>query len=428
MSENNKSSTFSSYSGAGATLKNITSDMWEPITTSGNYTAYTPPKKGDVPKQSPRQNQRPTQQSQKIQRGQAKASSTKEVQKPKSERTKLKNESGTKKGSAKVNSTERQPISTMPPPQSATKAKTKKKRKKTKNQKIKPMSKRTISKSARQCEKNNKAFVRLIKNGKTTDEARRIIYLRKLRRRRLGNIGSVAFISLFAFIFVFTYTYFEGARVDTIVVGGDEVYSRDEILDAAKLSEGVNMLTVRQNAVNDSVTKTLPFVSAIKLDYDLPDTLKLNVISTTERLIIKNGSKYICVDKTGKVVSEKKKKLSEGTFLVEGMKQQQCTVGEMFTPTDENAERFKIVLLLAQAAENNETVTYGIIDVEDIENITLTYNSKLRLYFGDGSNLQSKMTQAEKVIADNDAINKVGYVNVKYSIGAYYMQGTMECD
>lgn len=425
MSENNKSSTFSSYSKAGATLKNITSDMWEPITTSGNYTAYTPPKREDVPKQGPRQNQRPTQQGQKRHSGQAKAGSTKKVQKPKSERPKSKD---TNKGSAKTNSTERQPISTMPPPQSATKAKTKKKRKKTKNQKIKPMSKRTISKSAKQCEKNNKAFIRLIKNGKTTDEARRIIYLRKLRKRRLRNIGSVAFISLFAFIFLLTYTYFEGAEVDTIVVDGDEVYSRDEILDAAKLSEGVNMLTVRQNAVNDSVTKALPFVSAIKLDYDLPDTLKLNVVSTTERLIIKNGSKYICVDKTGKVVSVKKKKLSEGTFLVEGMKQQQCTVGEMFTPTDENAERFKIVLLLAEAAENNETVTYGIIDVEDTEDINLTYNSKLRIYFGDGSNLQSKMTQAEKVIADNDAINKVGYVNVKYSIGAYYMQGTMECD
>lgn len=405
-------------------LKNITSDMWEPITTSGNYTAYTPPKEKEA---------RPKEKG-SAQRGQAPQRS-KSAQKS----TSSQNKSGKRTNTASSNkkrstqnsaqqheSTQRRPISTMSPPPKNIKSN--KKRKKQSPKKAKPISKRSLIRRSKQCEKSNKAFARLIKSGKTTDEARKIIYLRKLRKRRLKNAGSIMFLFVFAFIFVLTYSYYEGARADTIVVSGDEVYSREEILQAAKLTEGVNMLTVRENKVNESVTKDLPFVSTIKLDYDLPDTLKLNVISTTERLIIKNGSKYICVDKTGKVVSEKKKKLSEGTFLVQGMKTQQCTVGEMFTPTTENEERFRIVLLLAQAAENNETVTYGIINVEDIKNITLTYNSKLRIYLGDGNNLTSKLAQAEKVIAESNAKDKVGYVNVKYDIGAYYMQGTMDCD
>lgn len=429
MNENNKSGAFSSYSGAGATLKNITSDMWEPITTSGNYTAYTPPKRDDRPRENPKR-----QQGQAVAR--SKSGENPRVQKEKAQkgktqkpiRSKPENKSSQKRTAQKPTQQERQPISTMQPPQKSVKGKAKKRSKKPKVNTDRPTSRRSVNKASKQRENNNKAFVRLVRSGKTVDEAGRIMYLRKLRKRRLKNIGSVMFLSLFALIFVLVFTYYEGAKVDTIVVDGDEVYTRDEILQAAQLSEGVNMLTVRQNAINKSVTKALPFVSAIKLDYDLPDTLKLNVVSTSERLIIKNGSKYICVDKTGKVVSEKKKKLSEGTFLVDGMKQQEYTVGETFTPTPENEERFNIVLRLAEAAENNEIFTYGIIDVENLQDITLTYNSKICVYLGDGSSLASKLSQAEKVIVDSEAKDKVGYVNVKYNIGAFYMQGTMECN
>lgn len=413
MNEKNKGGAFSSYSGVNMQLKNITSDMWEPITTSGNYTAYTPEKK-KTPSSTKKKQAEPQRNSRASQN---QANSSKVKKKTVADKPRV-----NKKQVEAKRESERQPISTMSSP----KTPTKNKRKKRRGQKIKPMPKLTVNFFAKQCEKNNKAFVKLIKSGKSTDEARKIIYLRKLRKKRLKNLLSVMFLFFFASVFVLSYSYYCGASVENILVDGDDVYSRDEILEAAKLSEGVNMLTVREKSVNESVTKALPFVSAIKVDYNLPDTLKLNVISTSERLIIKNAGKYICVDKTGKVVSEKKKKLTEGTFLVKGMDEQGCTLGEMFTPTQQNKEKFNIVLELASAAENNKIITYGVIDVENIEDITLTYKSKLCIYLGDGKNLTSKLAQAERVLEENKAQDKIGYINVKYDIGAYFMQGTME--
>ena len=67
---------------------------------------------------------------------------------------------------------------------------------------------------------------------------------------------------------------------------------------------------------------SLPFVSRIDVDYKLPDVLALNVVSTKEQLILKCDRKYICIDSEGKVVSDKKKKLAEGQFLVQGMLEQ----------------------------------------------------------------------------------------------------------
>ncbi len=404
---------FSGYSSSGFKPKNITSDMWEPITTAGNYTAYTPPKQefksGQQTKRTSREEAN-THRSGRVQ-GERKAAAPK----PKREKD---------KPAGKTPPADR-PISSGRVADSGKKKPTKKPKPKTKS-KAKAPSKRSVNLAAKQREKTNKEFLRLVKGGKSTDEARVIITKRKIRKRKLKTFFSVMFLFFFALIFVLSYSYFEGAPVKNIVVSGDEVYTDSEILDAAKLSEGVNMLTVREKAVNESVIKILPFVSAIGVKYDLPDTLELNIISTTERFIIKNGGGYICVDKTGKVVSEKKKKLSDGQFMVKGMKEQTYTLGEMFVPDEANSQKFSVLKELASAVENNEIITCGVIDIEDINDITLTYKSRLRVYLGDSKNLSSKLKQAEDVLKSNGAEEKTGYVNVKYDIGAYFMQGSMD--
>ncbi len=404
---------FSGYSSSGFKPKNITSDMWEPITTAGNYTAYTPPKQEF---KSSQQTKRTSREEPNTHRS-GRVQSERKAEAPKTKREK-------DKPSHKTPPTDR-PISSGRAADSGKNKTNKKPKPKTKNKAEAP-SKRSVNLAAKQREKTNKEFLRLVKGGKSTDEARAIITKRKIRKRKMKTLFSVIFLFFFASVFVLSYTYFEGAPVKNIVVSGDEVYTDSEILDAAKLSEGINMLTVREKAVNESVIKILPFISAIGVKYDLPDTLELNIISTTERFIIKNAGSYVCVDKTGKVVSEKKKKLSDGQFMVEGMKEQAYTLGEMFVPDEANAQKFSVLKELASAVENNEIINSGVIDIENINDITLTYKSRLRIYLGDSKNLSSKLKQAEDVLKSNGAEEKTGYVNVKYDIGAYFMQGSMD--
>ncbi len=392
--------------------KNITSDMWAPITANKNYTAYVPPKQEAAPETS-----RQKKQSDNVDAG---GSVPKKKAQPK--------KAPANKARPSQASQSERPISGGREEKRPEKAKKKPviKSKPAKYKTAKAPSKASLNIAEKRREKTNKAFMKLVRNGKSVDEARAIITKRKLRKRRFSSFLSVMFLFFFAVVFVVTYTYCEGAQVSDIIIDGDEVYTDSEILSAANLSEGVNMLTVREKTVNENVVKALPFISKIGVEYDLPDTLRLNVISTTERFIIKSGSKYICVDKTGKVVSEKKKKLSKGQYLVTGLAEQSYTVGEMFVPSDENREKYDIACDIALAADNNEIINCGTIDMKDIDDITLTYKSRLRVYLGAGNNLSSKMSIAEKVMLDNKAQNKTGYINAKYDIAAYFMQGSME--
>jgi hypothetical protein len=253
-----------------------------------------------------------------------------------------------------------------------------------------------------------------------------IINRRKIRSRKIRTLSSVGFFLVFALCFLISFSYFRGAEIKEIEFGGDEVYSQTEILEAGNIAVGQNMLTVNEKKLNRDITKSLPFVSRIDVDYKLPDVLALNVVSTKEQLILKCDRKYICIDSEGKVVSDKKKKLAEGQFLVQGMLEQEYIVGEPFEVSEENKERYNIACEFAKAAEMADTLNYGVLDLKDTDNIIFTYRSKVRIYFGDSSNLSGKLESAIGIFNGSDVGDKTGYINLKYDIGAYFMEGTME--
>lgn len=412
---------FGGYNKPNFGVKNLTSDMWEPITTTNNFSAYTP--------------ERPTEKKENTASPRTRQSAPeKRPQKSVNEATKKKYERKPDKKSATFNV------------KSALKSKPKTKGKTEKQQKVaeesrpissgsvqketakkqKSPSKRQLSLAEKRREKTNRTFVRLVRMGKTSDEARVIINRRKIRMNRIKTLGTVGFFTIFAVCFLLSYSYFRGAEIKEILFEGDEVYTREEILEAGNIGTGLNMLTVREKKLNNDVTKLLPFISKIDVDYQLPDVLSLNVVSTKEQLILKCDRKYICVDSQGKVVADKKKKLTEGQFLVQGLVEQEYIVGENFTVSEENAERYKVARDFAKAAENAETLNYGVLDLKDLSDIKFTYRSKIRLYLGDSTNIASKIEKAIEIMNNSDIGDKTGYINLKYDIGAYFMEGTME--
>ena len=418
---------FGGYNKPNFQPKNLTSDMWEPISATNNFSAYTP--------------ERPVNQSQNTFVGTRRSEADKATSSPakgapakkkspvkKDNRSpKIKNPIAKQKAKAQPKTEEKtqpkkktsvqaqeRPISSGRVPQPS------------KAKKAKAPTKRELNLREKRRQKINKAYVRLIKSGKTADEARVILTRRKIRLKRIKTFGTVAFFFLFALSFMLSYSYYQGAEITDIVIVGDEVYSETEILEAAQLSTGMNMLTVREKKLNDDVTKLLPFISEIGVDYRLPDTIALDIVATQAQLILKCEKKYICVDKSGKVVSDKKKKLAEGQFLVQGLAEQEYTVGETFTVSEENAERYKIAREFAKVTAEAGTLNYGVLDLKDMNDITFTYHSKIRLYLGDGTNIETKLRHAIEIMETSDIGDKTGYINLKYDIGAYFMEGSMK--
>lgn len=410
---------FGSYDKPNFQPKNITSDMWEPITTTNNFSAYTPPKtsvKADGASSVGTRQSAPKKAASKPaeepKRGSDRAKINKRS-KPQGKKTPPKKTASKQRAQTQKTASDSRPISDG-------------RVQKEKTNKQKSASKRQLSTLEKRRQRTNLTFVRLVKSGKTPDEARVIINRRKIRLRRIRNFGTVGLFTVFALCLLFSYSYFRGAEIKEILFEGDEVYSEVEILEAGGISTGQNMLTVHEKKLNKEVTALLPFISKIDIDYRLPDVLSLNITSTKEQLILKCDKNYIGVDSQGKVVSDKKKKLTEGQFLVQGLTMQEYTVGEKFNVSQENAERFAVAQEFARVAEKAETLNYGVLDLKDMKDIRFTYRSKIRIYLGDSNNLSEKLEKAISIMQSTDTQDKTGYINLKYDIGAFFMEGTME--
>ena len=414
---------FGGYDKPDFGVKNLTSDMWEPITTTNNFTAYTPEKPIERSQNTFSSGARQTQAKKTASNPAERASAgRRSTQQSSAKGASPKKKAPLKKTSPEIKSKTSSDRRPKTQERSISDGRVLDKKKK----KAKAPSKRELNLKEKRRQKINLAYIRLVKRGKTPDEARVILTKRKIRLKRIKTFGTVTFFFVFALCLLFSYSYYQGAEISEIILNGDKVYTDAEVLEAANLKPGMNMLTVREKKVNKDVTTVLPFISQIGVDYRLPDILALDIVSTKEQLILKCEKKYICVDSTGKVVSDKKKKLTEGTFLVQGMTEQEYTVGESFAVSQENAERYKIACEFAKATENAETLNYGVLDMRDLKDITFTYRSKVRIYLGDGDNLSEKLQRAIDIMKSSEVGDKSGYINLKYDIGAFFMEGSMK--
>ncbi len=227
---------------------------------------------------------------------------------------------------------------------------------------------------------------------------------------------------------VCVYAYQKGAPVSVINIVGESRYKDKKIIETANIYVGINMLSVREKTVNDAVTKALPYVKEVQVEYQFPDTLNLNVTSTSEKLLISGSTGYICLDADGKVLSLKKKKLTDGRYLIEGLEEQTAETGESFVPTENNKEKYEKAKEIAFILENSGKFPKGVINVADINDVTVIYDSRINIYLGNCAKLESQLESAMNVIEkDEDIVNgQAGYIETRYEGQTTFKPGSMK--
>lgn len=444
MSNNNNGSGgyFGSFSSGGGP-RNLTSDMWAPIISAdNNYIANTSP----APKSANSQNKAPSENTSANKKTEQTRESKASQKRDTSQKKKKNGKRFEKKSKSQPSVKTQDTISQAVPKERDTQKGTDRKITIPLSEKDKQRIIKLRKKQAKKRLRDKDRYSSLIKSGKSIDEARRIMSKRKVAKRKFGTFLSVLCAFIFASCICWTYCYFEGAPIKDINIKGDEVYTREEIISAVGVLPGQSMLTVREDDVNEKVHSKLPFISSISLNYIFPETLEMEIISTRERFIIKNGNKYICVDKNGKIVSLKKKKVEKEQFLIIGPTFENPEIGAKFQPLqveitdgmsdDEKAKfekkndfevaKYNAMMEISALCEKYGVITNGKIDLSDLSDIKIDYQSRVRIYLGDLKNMEIKIKTASDIITQQVGKEQTGYVDVSYDVRNFFLPGTME--
>lgn len=272
--------------------------------------------------------------------------------------------------------------------------------------------------------KSREDYERQTKDGMSHDEISRSRNRKKRKKLRVKNAVTAGAVLLFALIFIAVYCYSRGALIETIIIDGGSIYTAEEIYQAAGISKGKNMLSLREKKVRRDVTTKLPYIKDVQLDFDLPDTVILTIKATSDKYVITGTGNWLTLDTDGKVVSESKQKIKDGMFRVDGFDSQLFSTGDTYVPEGTNQERYKLTKKIVALFEKSGVVKSAVINVKNTEDVCVIYNEKVAVYLGDCKNLEEKIPYASGIIAEVTAAGKTGYIDMRFDLG-FFKPGSM---
>ena len=276
-----------------------------------------------------------------------------------------------------------------------------------------------------QMRKQQEIYERGRRQGKSKDEIRREEQLRQIKKRKRKSFAVfVVFLAIMIAGFG-TYIYNNVALVDNITVEGSSTYSVKKIVKTSGVIKGDRLLAVREKRVKELLTSELPYIKDVSISYGFPDTLTIIVTPTTDKLMISEKNKYMRLDKDGKVLSNAKTKMKDGLFKVEGLTYKKHEIGSVYTPVKGEESKYEMAQKIALEAEK-AGLSKGTINVSDLNKITFTYDSRIRIYLGDAKDLSDKMEFASKTIAAAAPDKQTGYIDMRFSERGYFSEGSMD--
>lgn len=421
MDSNNRniSDTFGKYNNADSIrqVKNVSSSMWEPISTGKSQHTQAPVQQNPAnkkPAQPPAKN------------GQAKTSS--QGKKPAQNK---------KSKSASKNS-----LISQGKPEDKKKSNTQKKQasksqsaKKPVNEKKQTVSRTPAGRDMREDAKLNQKhreelfksreeYERRTRSGENHDEISRNRNAKKRKKLIIKNAVTAGTVLIFAVVFILIYCYSRGALIETVIIDGSSIYSAEQIQAAAGIQRGKNMLSLREKKVKKEITKKLPYIKDVKMEYDLPDTVILTIKATTDKYVITGQNSWLTLDTDGKIISDKKQKIKSGMFRVDGFDAQEFSQGDTYVPEGNNKERYRLMEKMVALFEKSDVVQTAVIDLKNTEDVIVTVDGKIAVYLGNCKNLEEKIPYTSGIIAEVRNTGKSGYVDMRFDVG-YFKPGSM---
>lgn len=276
--------------------------------------------------------------------------------------------------------------------------------------------------------KSRKDYDEQLRQGKSHNEISKKRAGEKKKKRRIRTVATVLLFLIFVAGFFCAYFYAKGAPVGNIVVEGKSVYKDEKIISAADLEIGLNMYTVSETKINKKVTSELPYIRSVDIKRKLPDTIIVRIEPTKDKYLIAGEKSYICLDENLKVVSGKKRKLTEGSFRILGLEAQEAEIASYYEPNENNKEKFELAQKIVGAIDSKGIMKKAEINLEDLSDVKITYDSRIMIYLGDCKDLENRISLASDVVETAASQGQTGYIDTRYDGIAYFNEGTMKVD
>ena len=247
-----------------------------------------------------------------------------------------------------------------------------------------------------------------------TPEARER-YEKKLKivtRNRRILFGIVAVVVVAAVFAVLSLTVLFNVSEVKVAKAGKH-YQPEQIIEAADVDVGDNMVATNWDRVKEKVEQKLPYVLSLEIKKTASGKITFSVVDDTATLVFKTSKGYALADANCKVLEiVKEKPKNNGLTLLTVKNRINADPGETISFSDDGESI--LYDTIRTAIKNSGIGSITGIDISDPENIYLEYQSRYRLYLGNSEDIEYKLREAKKIIAEEDENdpNQIGEINL----------------
>lgn len=265
-------------------------------------------------------------------------------------------------------------------------------------------------------DRNNLRFDDSRTRGISADESRRALMKKKQKNRKFFAVVCALILVIGAIFAVVGYGVIEGAPIAKIQVEGSTTYKKKAVLAAAGITVGDNMLLVREKKTNELISTSLPYIESVEVKYEFPDTLKLNIKETADKIHIIMGKTMLTLDGNDKVLSNKKKKIGKENYRILGLQKQDYNIGYKFEADKHNGNNEKYALAKEITAMLEKTGIKGFRDInfEDMKCITISTADGVSIYVNEKTPLERQFNLAKDAIAEKQKSKAKGYFDLRF--------------
>ena len=247
-----------------------------------------------------------------------------------------------------------------------------------------------------------------------TPEARER-YEKKLKivtRNRRILFGIVAVVVVAAVFAVLSLTVLFNVSEVKVAKAGKH-YQPEQIIEAADVDVGDNMVATNWDRVKEKVEQKLPYVLSLEIKKTVSGKITFSVVDDTATLVFKTSKGYALADANCKVLEiVKEKPKNNGLTLLTVKNRINADPGETISFADDGESI--LYDTIRTAIKNSGIGSITGIDISDPENIYLEYQNRYRLYLGNSEDIEYKLREAKKIIAEEDENdpNQIGEINL----------------
>ena len=247
-----------------------------------------------------------------------------------------------------------------------------------------------------------------------TPEARER-YEKKLKivtRNRKILFGIVAVVVVAAVFAVLSLTVLFNVSEVKVAKAGKH-YQPEQIIEAADVEVGDNMVATNWDRVKEKVEQKLPYVLSLEIKKTASGKITFSVVDDTATLVFKTSKGYALADANCKVLEiVKEKPKNKGLTLLTVKNRINADPGETISFSDDGESI--LYDTIRTAIKNSGIGNITGIDISDPENIYLEYQNRYRLYLGNSEDIEYKLREAKKIIAEEDENdpNQIGEINL----------------